>query len=143
MPPSPRPPGRARTIRQNAYEKAYGRRPGRLPRHPPDFRRNLLTLPSSRRSRFDSVGRHKARCNHKPEANMSNASRSRAAAARYAKLAENARDGQTRRAYSELERLWQEMARMAEVFDTRRDGEARERIYAMVDAVEEHRRKLA
>jgi hypothetical protein len=74
---------------------------------------------------------------------MSNASRSRATAARYAKLAENARDGQARRAYAELERLWQEMAALAEAFDMRRDGAARERIYAMVDAVEEHRRKLA
>jgi hypothetical protein len=74
---------------------------------------------------------------------MSNASRSRAAAARYAKLAETARDAQTRRSYRELERLWQEMARLAEAFDMRHDGAARERIYAMVDAVEEHRRRIA
>jgi hypothetical protein len=74
---------------------------------------------------------------------MSNASRCRATAARYAMLAEHARDAEARRTYRELERLWREMARLAESFDASHDGSARERIYAMVDAVQEHRLQVA
>jgi hypothetical protein len=74
---------------------------------------------------------------------MSNASRCRQTAARYARLAERAKTFEAARAFRALERLWLDMAGPADSFDRRHDGSARERIYAMIDAVEEERRKVA
>jgi hypothetical protein len=74
---------------------------------------------------------------------MSNASRCRATAARYAKLAEAATEEGARRVYRNLEQLWLAMAERAESFDRASDGEAKEQIYAMIDAVEHLRQKVA
>jgi hypothetical protein len=74
---------------------------------------------------------------------MSNASRCRAIATRYAKLAETASDPELRRSYRNLERLWLAMASPAESFDRASDGEAKQRIYALIDAVELARREVA
>ncbi len=74
---------------------------------------------------------------------MSNASRCRAMAARYARRAESAADAESRRALLELERLWLETAAWAERFDRRGDAAARDRIYALIDAAGEYRRKVA
>ena len=74
---------------------------------------------------------------------MSNASRCRATAARYATLGEAATDEGARRDYCNLEQLWLAMAERAESFDRLSDGEAKEQIYAMIDAVEHLRHKVA
>jgi hypothetical protein len=74
---------------------------------------------------------------------MSNASRCLDAAARYRRLAELTKNSETRRAYGELARLWQEMAAPAESVDRRSDTEAKNRIYAMVDVIDRYRRRVA
>jgi hypothetical protein len=51
------------------------------------------------------------------EAYVSNEERCRGAAARYRNLRKLTKDPDTRRAYGELERLWLEMAAVAEEFD--------------------------
>jgi hypothetical protein len=74
---------------------------------------------------------------------MSNASRCQTIADRYAKLAAAAKEPDVRRAYENLHRLWLAMAPPAERFDRQSDGEAKARIYAMIDAVEDARRQVA
>ncbi len=72
----------------------------------------------------------------------SNASRCRATAAGYARAAALADDCDTRRAYGELERLWSEMAALAERFDRALDGAAKAQIYAKMAEVEAVRRAV-
>ena len=48
-----------------------------------------------------------------------------------------------RRAYENLHRLWLAMAPPAESFDRQSDSEAKARIYALIDAVEDARRQVA
>jgi hypothetical protein len=74
---------------------------------------------------------------------MSNASSCRAIAARYQRLAEEARSAEARRAYERLAQLWLDMAPVAESFDRRLDGGAREKIYTMIDSVAQSRAKVA
>ena len=63
----------------------------------------------------------------------SDGQRSRATAARYAKLAESAGNAELRRSYHELQRLWLEVAWWADALNT--DASARSRIYSTLDAV--------
>jgi hypothetical protein len=74
---------------------------------------------------------------------MSNASRCRKRAARYRALAAETKSPETARAYARLERLWLEMAPLAESVDRRSDWSARERLYEMIDAVEDVRHQVA
>jgi hypothetical protein len=74
---------------------------------------------------------------------MSNASRCRLAAARYARLAEAACNAEIGRAYRRLELLWLDMAPLAESFDRRSDEKAKQKIYELMDAVQEVRLKVA
>lgn len=74
---------------------------------------------------------------------MSNASRCRSIAARYARLAVKAEDPQAKRAFRRLEFLWRDMEPLAENFDRFSDSRSKEQIYAMIDAVGEYRRKVA
>lgn len=74
---------------------------------------------------------------------MSNASRCQKLAAHYARLASEAVDMEEKLSYRRLERLWRDIAPLAENFDRLSDPLAKERIYEMVDAVAEHRRKVA
>jgi hypothetical protein len=74
---------------------------------------------------------------------MSNASRCRATAATYARLADAAKTPTLRRSYQTLERLWLDMAPLAEDFDRRHGEETKERIYDMMDAVAEQQRQVA
>jgi hypothetical protein len=74
---------------------------------------------------------------------MSNASRCRATAVTYTKLAEATGNAALRRSYRTLERLWLELAVVAEDFDRRHGDDAKERIYAMMDAVAEQQRRVA
>ena len=73
----------------------------------------------------------------------SNALRCRRTAAGYARQAALAQCGEERRAYGELERLWLEMAALAERFDREQDGEAKAEIYAKMAEVEAVRRAVA
>jgi hypothetical protein len=72
---------------------------------------------------------------------VSNKDRCRGTAARYRSLKKLTNDPDTRRAYGELERLWLEMAKVAEEFDTDGSDSARSRLYAMIEVVETYRRK--
>jgi hypothetical protein len=74
---------------------------------------------------------------------MTNASRCRAIAADFARRAEAARDPEARRTFRRLEFLWRDMAPLAESFDRWSDPHSKERLYAMVDAAAEVRRKVA
>ena len=74
---------------------------------------------------------------------MSNASRCLQTAAHYAELAERAADAEPTRVYRRLEKLWRDMAPLAEDFDRRSDPQAKARLYEMIDAVGEYRRKVA
>jgi len=74
---------------------------------------------------------------------MSNASRCLQTAAHYAELAEQAADAELTRVYRRLELLWRDMAPLAEDFDRRNDPSAKERLYEMIEAVGEYRRKVA
>lgn len=74
---------------------------------------------------------------------MSNASRCRSIAANYAKLAAQAADPEAGRALRRLEFLWRDVEPLAENFDRWSDPRSKERIYEMVDAVGEYRRKVA
>ena len=74
---------------------------------------------------------------------MSNAERCRRTAARYARLAEAARDKQAAESFRTLARLWSDMAGTARNFDRGGGSSDRERIYAMIDAVAAERRKVA
>lgn len=73
----------------------------------------------------------------------SNASRCRDAAAGYARQAETSQCPEERRAFYELQRLWSEMATLAERFDRAQDGDAKAQIYAMMAEVEAVRRAVA
>jgi hypothetical protein len=72
---------------------------------------------------------------------VSSEERCRGAAARYRSLRKLTNDPDTRRAYGELERLWLEMAAVAEEFDIDRADAARARLDAMIKVVETYRRK--
>ncbi|HEX9906296.1 MAG TPA: hypothetical protein VGA77_15180 [Propylenella sp.] len=74
---------------------------------------------------------------------MSNASRCRARAAQFARLAEKSPEMRERLAYRKLERLWLEMEPLAENFDRDPDGSAKQRIYEIIGAVEAVQRKVA
>jgi hypothetical protein len=74
---------------------------------------------------------------------MSNAARCRAIAADYARRADEARDPAVERAFRRLELLWRDMAPLAENFDRWSDPRSRERLYEMLDAAAEVRRKVA
>ena len=67
---------------------------------------------------------------------MTNADRCRAQAARYAALAERS-TGEEARNYRRLAALWREMVSPADHFDRLHDSEARDAIFAMIDAAEE------
>ena len=54
-----------------------------------------------------------------------------------------ARDPEERRAYRRLEALWRDITPLAENFDRWSDPRSKERIYEMIDAVAEVRRKVA
>ena len=53
------------------------------------------------------------------------------------------RTPEERRAYTELERLWSEMAALADRFDREQDDAAKAEIYAMMGEVEAVRREVA
>jgi hypothetical protein len=74
---------------------------------------------------------------------MSNASRCRAIAAYYAELAERVGDAEKKRACRRLEFLWRDIAPLAENYDRWSDPRSKERIYEMIDAVGEYRRRVA
>ena len=74
---------------------------------------------------------------------MTNASRCRATAAHYARLAQAAGDARRRNAYAKLQQLWTELAALAEKFDRGTDDLVKARIYAKMDAVEVARRQAA
>jgi hypothetical protein len=74
---------------------------------------------------------------------MSNASRCRATAATYARLARTTPQAELRRSYQALERLWLQMAPLAEDFDRDADDGSKVRIYEMMDAVAAEQRKVA
>lgn len=74
---------------------------------------------------------------------MSNASRCRGMAARFAELAAFSDNAEERSPCLELERLWLEMAHLAERFDRQHDGETKAEIYAMMEEVEEVRHRVA
>ena len=73
---------------------------------------------------------------------MTNAERCRRRAAAYAKCGETTAHPHTRRRLRELERLWLEIAALAERFDMKGEAVARERIYSLIDAVGHYRRQL-
>jgi hypothetical protein len=73
---------------------------------------------------------------------MSNASQCRVRAARYRALAAAARNPDRARAYGKLERLWLEIAPVADAVD-RGSNAARDRLYAMIDRVEDVRHHRA
>lgn len=74
---------------------------------------------------------------------MLNATRCRRLAADYAKRARETTDPEVRRALRRLELLWRDMAPLAENFDRSIDARSKERIFAMIDAAAEVRRKVA
>jgi hypothetical protein len=74
---------------------------------------------------------------------MLNASRCRRVAAEYARRADEAGDIEERRALRRLEFLWRDMAPLAESFDRWSDPRSKERLYEMLDAAAEVRRKVA
>ena len=74
---------------------------------------------------------------------MSNASRCRAIAADYARRAQEANDPAARRTFLRLEALWRDMAPLAEDYDRWSDPGSKERLYQMIDAAAEVRRKVA
>ena len=74
---------------------------------------------------------------------MSNASRCLAMAAHFSRLAERAADAEARAHCRRLERLYRDMAPLAETYDRRRDPAAKARIFALTDEVGEVRRKVA
>ena len=74
---------------------------------------------------------------------MLNASRCRRIAADYARQAAEASDQEARRAFRRLEFLWRDMAPLAENFDRWSDEISKERIFEMIDAAAEVRRKVA
>jgi hypothetical protein len=74
---------------------------------------------------------------------MSNATSCRKVAAHFAERAAFAESGEERGAYLELQRLWSEMAAVAERFDRGLDGEAKAQIYALMGEVEIVRQKVA
>jgi hypothetical protein len=74
---------------------------------------------------------------------MWNAAHCRTIAADYARRAEAAMDPAAKRAFRRLEFLWRDMAPIAENFDRRSDPTAKERLYEMIDAAAEVRRKVA
>ena len=74
---------------------------------------------------------------------MSNATRCRRVADDYAERARAARDPEERRAFCRLETLWRDIAPLAENFDRWSDPRSKERIYEMIDAAAEVRRKVA
>lgn len=74
---------------------------------------------------------------------MSNASLCLKTSAAFAREADRAETAEARRAYRELQRLWAEMAALADRFDREHDGDAKARIYAMMAEVEAARQKVA
>lgn len=76
------------------------------------------------------------------EAHMSNASRCRVAAERYARLAESA-SGEAKRVYAKLQALWLEMTPLAESFDRASDQGVKQRIYEMMGTIEHVRQEVA
>ncbi len=74
---------------------------------------------------------------------MSNTSRCREMAARFAELAALSDDAEESGSCLKLERLWLEMASLAERFDREHDGESKAGIYAMMEEVEQERVKVA
>ncbi len=74
---------------------------------------------------------------------MSNASRCQSRAARYQRLAERADDPEVRRTCRALAAIWDEIAPLAESFDRKTDPSSKERIYELIDAIGEERRKVA
>jgi hypothetical protein len=74
---------------------------------------------------------------------MSNASSCRKTASHFATQAAQAATAEELRAFRELERLWSEMAVLAERFDRAHDGDAKAQIYAMIGEVEAVRQKVA
>jgi hypothetical protein len=74
---------------------------------------------------------------------MSNASRCRAVAADYARRAQETSDPAARRTFLRLEALWRDMSPLAEDYDRWSDPSSKERLYRMIDAAAEVRRKVA
>lgn len=74
---------------------------------------------------------------------MSNASLCLETAARYARLAAGAGDAENRVIFRRLEALWREMASLADLYDRANDPTAKGRIFELVDATAEVRRKVA
>src|SRR5262249_23586419 len=101
--------------------------------------------------RFDSLACKKqsratfsrGRVREAEEMSMWNAARCRSIAADYARRALEARDPAVRRAFNRLEFLWRDMAPLAENVDRSIDPGAKERLYRMIDAAAEVRRKVA
>lgn len=74
---------------------------------------------------------------------MANAASCRRVAAHFAERATFVESREERRACRELQRLWSEMAVLAERFDRERDGDAKAQIYAMIGEVGAVRQKVA
>ncbi len=74
---------------------------------------------------------------------MSNASCCRRAAAYFGRQTELADSAEERAAFGELERIWSDMAVLAERFDREHDGAAKAEIYAKMSEVEAVARLVA
>ncbi len=74
---------------------------------------------------------------------MPNAMRCRRIAEDYAKRAERTQDAALKSTYQRLERLWLDMAPLAESYDRSSDPRAKQRIYDMIDAVGDIRQNVA
>jgi hypothetical protein len=74
---------------------------------------------------------------------MSNAASCRRVAAHFAERAAFVESREERNACRELQRLWSEMAVLAERFDRECDGNAKAQIYTLIGEVEVVRRKVA
>jgi len=73
---------------------------------------------------------------------MSNDTRCRATAARYASLAFAASNEELRRSYRELERLWLAVAELSESLERQSGAGSNERIVAIVELVHGYRKGL-
>ena len=111
---------------------------------PPQFLRTIFVRASWTRCAFDSLGRYPTRMDTKQRRpSMSNASRCRARAARYASLATTTEKGEARRGYETLASLWREITPLADRFDRLSDESAKARIYELMQSVEQARHRLA
>ena len=74
---------------------------------------------------------------------MTNAARCLATAANYARLADRAAAAEARHAFRRLERVFLDMAPLADSYDRRRDEPSKQRIFELTDKIGELRREFA